>query len=151
MCQVIEELEDYLAIETNRSCRSINSFHHMTRERLGTFSFFSHSFLSFPSRESGYRGSKFAIRIDGAQLRRLLGHGWREFTGCSNRSENKLFVVKVQPLAYPIPETYGEEDISVHCVVDNIGVLNIEVNNFPHCKNLSQLTNIRFVWALSVI
>ena len=36
-----------------------SSFHYMTRERLETFSFFLHSFLSFSSRESGYRCSVF--------------------------------------------------------------------------------------------
>ena len=48
--------EVYLAIWT----ASVRPFHYMTWERLGTFSFLLHSFLSFPSRESGYRCSEFA-------------------------------------------------------------------------------------------
>ena len=44
----------YLTFRTN------HSFHYMTQERLGTFSFFSSSFLSFPCRESGCRYSVFA-------------------------------------------------------------------------------------------
>ena len=81
MCQATG-LGSCSAIETNRSCRSmtasIQSFHHMKRERLRTFSFFLHSFASFPSRESGYRcsvlfaGTKaWHIRTYGAQLRTL--------------------------------------------------------------------------------
>ena len=75
MCQATRKI----AIGTNRSCRSIHSFHYMTRERLGTLSLFLHSFLSFSSRESGYRCSVFAgtkawhIRIYGAQLRTTTG------------------------------------------------------------------------------
>ena len=54
MCQAKGGLGGYLIIQ---SCRSIHSFHYMTRERLDIFSYFLHSFRSFPSRESGYRCS----------------------------------------------------------------------------------------------
>lgn len=54
----------------------LNSFISLhDRKRLETFPFLLNSFLSFPSRESGYRCSEFAgtkawhIRIYGAQLR----------------------------------------------------------------------------------
>ena len=74
MRQAIGGLGGLLSYDTNRSCRSIHSFHYTTRQRLGTFSFFLHFFLSLPSRESGYRCSVFAgtkawhIRIYDAQL-----------------------------------------------------------------------------------
>ena len=71
MCQAIEGLLSTLAVGTNRSCRSIHSFHYMTRETSWAF-LILFTFLSFVPK-SGKRIAMHSICSTLAQVARAAG------------------------------------------------------------------------------